>query len=233
MGLFSTIHCLGMCGGIVGALSYSLTPSVREKTGQRLLYTLAFNVGRIGSYGLAGALMGVIGRQLYQTVSPGWGYLVLQSLAALLMVGVGLYLAGWLPRFATIERLGVPLWRRLEPLGRRLLPVRTPFQALLYGLIWGWLPCGLVYSALALTITGTASPLQGALFMVAFGIGTLPAIAGTGMLTSQMLTLTRRPLVRRAAGLLLIILALAGLLFAEQLHQLIPSWPQQDTTCEI
>lgn len=231
IGLFSTLHCLGMCGGIMGALTFSLPAEVRQEKGRLWQFLFAYNLGRITSYALAGALIGSLGGSLFTLISPRSGYLVLQWTAALLMAGVGLYLAGWFPRFARIERLGEPLWRRLEPVGRKLLPVRHPGQALLYGMVWGWLPCGLVYTALLLTVT-SGDALSGALYMTAFGIGTLPAMTGAGILARQMMHLARRPAVRRVAGSVVIALALAGVLFPEQLHHLgAISSEQQQAEC--
>lgn len=231
IGLFSTLHCLGMCGGIMGALTFSLPAEVRQQRGRLGQFLFAYNLGRIASYALAGALIGSLGGSLFALISPRSGYLLIQGGAALLMVGVGLYLAGWFPRFARIERLGEPLWRRLEPFGRKLLPVRHPLQALLYGMIWGWLPCGLVYTALLLTIT-SGDALAGALYMTAFGIGTLPAMTGAGILARQMMALARRPAVRRVAGGVVIAMALAGVLFPNQFHHLGPfSNKQQPVEC--
>ena len=227
IGLFSTVHCLGMCGGIVGALTFSLPTEVRGQPARLGTFLLAYNGGRLASYALAGAAIGLLGGGLYGAL-PAGGHLFLQALAATLMVGIGLYLAGWFPRFAAIERLGIPLWRRLEPLGRRLLPVRHPGLALLYGAVWGWLPCGLVYSALLLTVTA-GGPAEGALFMAAFGIGTLPATLGAGILTRQIHGLTRDRRVRQVAGLLLVLLALAGFLFAGPLHQSLPFSSEEET----
>lgn len=227
IGLFSTVHCLGMCGGIVGALTFSLPTEVREHPRRLGSFLLAYNTGRLTSYALAGAAVGLLGGGLYAALPTG-GHLFLQAMAATLMVGIGLYLAGWFPRFAAIERLGIPLWRRLEPAGRRLLPVRHPVLALVYGAIWGWLPCGLVYSALLLTVTA-GGPAEGALFMAAFGVGTLPATLGAGILTRQIHRLTRDKRVRQAAGLLLVLLALAGFLLAGPLHQATPFSNEQET----
>ncbi len=230
IGLFAGVHCLGMCGGIMGVLSASLPAEVRRGPARLTLYILAYNGGRLGAYAAAGALLGLFGGQLHAALSPSGGYFVIQLLAAVLMIGIGLYLAGWFPRFAHIERIGLPLWRLLEPIGRRLLPPKNPLQALLYGAIWGWLPCGLVYSALLLSLAAPGGATGGALFMVAFGLGTLPAVLGVGMLSGQ-LALTRRPWARRIAGLALIALALAGLIFAEQLHGLLPQPLQNQEQC--
>ena len=232
IGLLSTIHCLGMCGGIMGALTFSLPQPVRENRRRLLPYLAAYNLGRIASYTLAGALLGALGERLYRLLSPHGGYLILQGIAALLMTGIGLYLAGWFPKFALIERLGVPVWRRLEPLGRRLLPVRSPLHAVAYGVIWGWLPCGLVYSTLLWTLAA-GGPLPGGLFMLAFGVGTLPALLGAGMLTHWLQRLTRRRYVRQAAGLTIVALALAGLLLAGRLGPPQSLLPIQQLQCTV
>ncbi len=209
VGLFSTLHCLGMCGGIIGALTFSLPPDVRADRWRLGIHVAAYNLGRLASYAVAGALAGGLGERLLAAISPEYGRLVLALLAAAFMVGIGLYLAGWFPRFATIERLGAPLWRRLEPIGQRLLPVASPWQALLFGAIWGWLPCGLVYSVLLWAITA-GSALDGALFLLAFGLGTLPATLTAGIVTGWMARFSRTRGLRQTVGLLLILLALVS-----------------------
>ncbi len=111
-----------------------------------------------------------------------------------------------------------------------MLPVASPFQAFTYGMIWGWLPCGLVYSALLLTIT-SSGPLEGGLFMLTFGVGTLPAMMGIAMVAEKIVRYAKRPVVRIVAGLFLIVLGLTGLLFAEQLHQFTPFMNQSEMEC--
>jgi sulfite exporter TauE/SafE len=211
VGLFSTLHCLGMCGGIIGALTFSLPPEIRNHRWRLLPYVSAYNLGRIGSYTLIGAIVGGLGENLFTFISPRYGHLILQGIAVVIMLGIGLYLAGWFPRFAEIEKLGLPIWRKLEPLGQKLLPVRSPSHAFLFGLIWGWLPCGLVYSAL-LWSASTGSAINGALFMFIFGAGTLPAVMTAGIVTGWLIRLTRLPHLRTIIGLSIIILALASLL---------------------
>lgn len=207
VGLFSTLHCLGMCGGIIGALTFSLPQEVRQHRWRLFPYISAYNLGRITSYTLAGALMGWLGDQLFTVISPDSGHLILQGIASAMMIGIGLYLAGWFPRFAYIEQLGRPLWKKLEPLGKKLIPVRSPWHAWLFGLVWGWLPCGLVYSALI--ISGTVGDATyGALFMLSFGAGTLPSVMTAGILTGWIARLSRMSHLKTAVGLLLIILAL-------------------------
>jgi len=146
VGLFSAVHCLSMCGGIVGMLTAGLPREVREQPLRRSLYLFLYNAARIASYTAAGALTGAVGAQALHGLSPEFGHRMLQWLAGLLLLGIGLYLAGWFPQLARIERLGLPLWRRLEPLAQRILPVNSPAKALTFGALWGWFPCGLVYT---------------------------------------------------------------------------------------
>ena len=104
----------------------------------------------------------------------------------------------------------MPVWKKFEPLGRKLLPVKSPIQALLYGMIWGWLPCGLVYSALLIALA-QGQALQGGLFLFIFGLGTLPSLLGAGLFAGKLLKIAHNPKIRAYVGLLLIILAVIGL----------------------
>jgi sulfite exporter TauE/SafE len=207
VGLFSTLHCIGMCGGIIGAITFSLPEEIRESRWRLTPYISAYNLGRITSYTLAGAVAGTLG-QFFSESFQQYGHLALQLLATLLMVAIGLYLAGWFPRFAAVEKLGKPIWNKLEPISRQLLPVKNPLHAYLFGMIWGWLPCGLVYSALLWSTSGE-TPISGALFMLAFGIGTLPTVMTAGILTGWFMRLHRLPYLRPVVGITIIILALA------------------------
>jgi len=207
----SAVHCVGMCGGIIGALTFSLPESVRGNRRRLFPYVAAYNLGRITSYTVAGALAGAIGGSVFAVSGFPAGYIALQGLAALMLAGMALHLSGWLPRFALIERIGVPLWRALEPLGRRLLPARSPLHAWLFGLVWGWLPCGLVYSVLVWTTTA-GSAAKGAGYMLAFGVGTLPSVMGGGLFAAWLVNLSRRrPWLRQLVGALILIMALVGL----------------------
>lgn len=217
VGLFSSIHCLGMCGGIIGTLTMSLPETVRHHALRLLSYTAMFNLGRLASYTLAGTLAGAFGQTVMEYLSPHHAHLLLQIFATLIMVGIGIHLAGWFPRFNLIEKLGAPLWKRLEPLAHRLLPVQRPGQALLFGLLWGWLPCGLVYAALIWS-TSSGDAMHGALFMLAFGAGTLLPVMTAGMLTGWMVKLSHTPYIRPIIGSLIIVLALLSLAVTLQ-HQ--------------
>jgi len=212
VGLLSALHCVGMCGGIIGALSFSLPAATRDRLSRLTLFLFAFNLGRILSYACAGALFGWLGAALLADGARAWLDDGLRLLAALVMVGIGLYLGGWFPRFAAIERLGAPLWRRLEPLGRRLLPVRSLPRAILYGAIWGWLPCGLVYSML-ISAPAQGGPMAAALYMALFGIGNLPVLLATGLLSGRLYGLGRDRRYQHLAGLVVICLGLLTLHF--------------------
>ncbi len=207
VGLLSALHCIGMCGGIVGAVSYSLPATIRRQPGRYLAYLLAFNLGRIGSYSIAGAMFGGLGAGLMGIESMGWLAEGMRLAAAGILVGIGLYIGGWFPRFAAIERLGTPLWRRLEPLGRRLLPVTSQHAALLMGVVWGWIPCGLVYSMLISTpMRGSA--VSGALYMALFGAGSLPVLVATGLFAGRLNVWGRDRRFQSLSGLVLIAMAL-------------------------
>ncbi len=212
VGLFSTPHCIGMCGGIMGALSYGLPAETRQQPLRLSFFLLAYNAGRIASYTLAGALIGGLGGGLFETLASGTGHRWLQWGAAFFMILIGLHIAGWLPRLTRVERIGQPLWRRLEPLGRRLMPVRSPLEAVIYGAIWGWLPCGLVYTMLLATAT-RADPLSGALYMGAFGLGTVPGVLTSGLLAGKLYALARRPYLKEFIGVIIAFIGVLTLLF--------------------
>jgi hypothetical protein len=206
LGLFSTVHCIAMCGSVIGALTLSLPQEIRTKPMRMLPYVLNYNLGRILSYGIAGGVVGLLSSPLAQ-LNAHW---VLRIVSVTVMVGMGLYLAGWFPKFAVMERMGVPIWRRLQPIGQKLLPVRRVSQAFTLGIVWGWLPCGLVYSALAVAAT-SGDTATGAGIMLAFGAGTLPAVMGAGLFTGVLSQLARSQRLRQIAGLLIIVMGIATL----------------------
>lgn len=212
VGLLSTLHCVSMCGGIMGALVMGVAPKYREKGGSLFAFALAYNLARVTSYTLAGALVASLGSTLFGWLPVGIGHGVLRIAAGALMLGIGVYLAGWFPQFMRIERVGAPLWRRIEPLTRRLMPVDSLAKAFGFGLLWGWLPCGLVYAVL-FTAAGQGSAISGGAFMLAFGLGTLPAVVAAGLLTGRMAHLPRNPYLRQVGGIVVIALALLTLLF--------------------
>ena len=199
VGLLGGVHCVGMCGGIVGALTLGLPSERREGLSAMMPFQLAYNLGRVVSYVVAGAIMGALGMLLAQLLPVYYAQRVLLGLAGLFMILLGLYLAGWWMLLNRVEQAGGGLWRRLEPLARRLIPVRSPVQALMVGLVWGWIPCGLVYSMLVNAVA-TGSALKGAGLMLAFAVGTLPNLLLMGVLAGAAARLARSIVARRIAG---------------------------------
>ena len=203
VGLLGGTHCVGMCGGIVGALSLG-APA-------RWSMLLAYNAGRILSYSAAGAIAGALGAASLGLEGQMPIRLILYFLANLMLVALGLYLLGVTRALAFTERAGQSLWRLLQPLTRRFLPARSMAQAFPLGLLWGWLPCGLVYSALATSLTA-GSAGSGALAMLAFGLGTLPNLLLAGIVLARLNEFVRRPAVRIFSGLLVLGFGLYGML---------------------
>lgn len=210
IGLFSTVHCIGMCGSIMGALSLSLPVSIQNHRFKRLGFVSSYNLGRIVSYSIAGLIAGGVGFSLLEISNISSSRFIAQIFTVAMMIIIGLYLAGWLPQMIYLERIGAPVWRKLEPVGRKLLPVDTVFKAFIYGMIWGWLPCGLVYSVLIWTLS-SGSAINGALTMLAFGIGTMPTLISAGVMTSWITSFSRSKNARRIVGLIIIMMAIGSL----------------------
>jgi sulfite exporter TauE/SafE len=207
MGLFSSLHCIGMCGSIIGTLTLSLSPEIRNKKKLLLPFVFNYNFGRIFSYTMAGALAGLIHSIASMNMAELHGHRFLQLLSAVIMASAGLYIAGWFPRFAYIEKAGMHFWKMIEPYGRKLIPVKNRSQAFVFGMVWGWLPCGLVYAALALA-AATGDAKVSALTMFFFGLGTLPAVMGVGIMTGVLTRLSRMQRFKQAIGLFMMVLAL-------------------------
>ena len=206
VGLLGGGHCAGMCGGIVGAVSMTL-PGDRP----RMPFLLSYNFGRVSSYVLAGLIAGALGSSslFLQQVLPMEK--MLYALANLMLILLGLYLAGIWRVLAMLEMLGSKLWQRIQPLSSSLLPVRSARQSFMLGMLWGWLPCGLVYSVLVAALA-CASPLQGSMLMAAFGLGTLPALLAMGMAAVQLKQVLQNLWFRRVSGLMIAGFGLLGLL---------------------
>lgn len=188
LGLASGLHCVGMCGGIVTAFG--------ARRAQPWVHTAIFNAGRISSYAVAGAAAGALG-------SLGWyasgGQSALYVLANVVLIFVGLHLAGLQSPMRWLERLGAPLWRRVQPVAARFMQVRTLGGAYRAGLAWGWLPCGLVYGALAASAFA-GSPAGGAAGMAAFGLGTAPWLFAAGVAAARLRGWMSRRAVRLGVG---------------------------------
>ena len=200
LGLLGGGHCLGMCGGLMGALTMAIPA---EQRGRRLRLLVAYNLGRILSYAAAGLLVGLAG----WAVAKSPAAMALRVVAALLLIAMGLYLAGWWSGLTRIEAMGRGLWRHLQPAASRLMPVRNLPQALFLGALWGWLPCGLVYSTL-LWAASQGDAFDSAVLMLAFGVGTWPVLLATGLAAERITALLRKRGVRMAGGILVILFGL-------------------------
>lgn len=203
VGLLGGVHCVGMCGGFVGALTFGLSEAVRGSLGRTLPFLLAYNSARILSYTVAGTAMGGMGALAAHLLVVNQAQLVLQVVAGLFMVALGLYLGGWWFGLVQLERVGGMVWKRLEPLGKRLLPVQSTSQAFVLGLVWGWLPCGLVYSVLIWAISA-GSAIEGGLLLLSFGLGTLPNLLAMGAMAGKLAGFIRKRRVKSLSGLLVI-----------------------------
>lgn len=218
-GFLSGVHCLGMCGGIVGAFSgvgtrapVGIQPR-RPSPWREAARQLAFNAGRIASYTLAGAVAGALGSAGASLAGVLSWQVALYLAANLMLILFGLHLAGATAWLARSEALGLPLWRRLQPLAARLLPARSLPQSIAAGMLWGWIPCGLVYGALAIAVLA-GSPERGALVMLAFGLGSLPNLLAAGLAAARLRGFAARRGVRVAAGGVVLGFGVVGLVNA-------------------
>lgn len=195
-GLMASGHCLGMCGPMA-ALGASSDGSQR---GRR---SLLYNTGRMMSYTAMGATFGYLGFALGDVAGIAhWSGMLRLALGGILLL-IGLQLLRRRPGVSVFERVGARLWAQLTPLTHRLRPAENHRDLFVLGLLWGWLPCGMVYSMLAVSaVSGGA--LQGASIMLAFGTGTLPAMLGVSLAGSRLRGLGTMA-SRRALGAALIV----------------------------
>lgn len=184
VGFLGSSHCIGMCGGIASALGMAVPG---EKTAWGKL--VSYSAGRLGSYTLMGALAGALGAAALPTLTP------LRLIAGLMLIAMALYVGGIWRGLVWLEKGGSYFWRYLRPLAAKLLPVRSATQAAALGSLWGWLPCGLVYSALTFALAQGGS-LRAAVAMLAFGLGTVPAVLATGAAAARVRGFVQRPQVR-------------------------------------
>ncbi|WJG07602.1 sulfite exporter TauE/SafE family protein [Aliiglaciecola sp. LCG003] len=210
IGLAGSVHCAGMCGGIVTSFTFML-PAKQP----RLPYLLAYNLGRISSYTFAGALAGYFG--VLVTTNAYINPQALSLIGGILMLMLALYIGRWSNALAYLEKAGAIVWRRISPLSKRFIPFKSPLYALPYGMIWGWLPCGLVYSTLTWSVS-SGSAISGALTMFCFGLGTLPVMLAMGASANSIKIWLAKRWVRHCIAMLLFIF---GLLLC---HRAIHNW---------
>ncbi len=209
VGLLGGVHCVGMCGGIVGALTLNLEgPGESGRPRKLFPRQLAYNVGRVSSYVVAGGMAGFLGVAALDLAEVRNAQLLLLLIAGFFMIALGLFLGGWWSGLVRLEKAGSFLiWQWVEPLGRKFIPARTVGAALALGMAWGWLPCGLVYSVLIWALA-SGSFIEGALLMLGFGLGTLPNLLMMGLFAERARQLTRDKRVKKVAGGLVVLLGL-------------------------
>lgn len=201
IGIAGGVHCIGMCGGIATAFSFAI-----PKGHSQLPYIVSYNLGRILSYTIAGAITGFIGG--IASVNLGLGLPVLQSVSIAFLVLLALYIGDWYKGLSIVERIGGRLWKRIAPFSKRLIPFKNPLYTFFYGMIWGWLPCGLVYSVLTWSLA-SQSALQGGAMMLSFGLGTLPTLLATSLGASFLVPVFQHKNTRQFISVLMLGLAIA------------------------
>ncbi len=196
MGFIGSLHCVGMCGGITVAFNQA----VHQEKQLQLSFTYQFF--RIISYAILGALVAVFGALFTKASFP-----VLPILSGIFMILLGFYLVSFSAPLLGLEKLGHKLWKRVQPIQRSFLPVQTFSQATIIGLLWGLLPCGLVYSALALAVS-SGSAIEGFIVMLCFGVGTLPMLLSVGMASQKLLSFAKKQWVKNIAAMIFILLGI-------------------------
>lgn len=200
LGLAGSVHCLAMCGGLSGALGMRARragPPLRAS-----MHAVSYQIGRIASYTVAGAIVGACGGLLQTMFALNRLAVVARILAGLVLISVALsILSRWRP-LNGLERLGGRFWSRIAPLARKF-PATGLSGALLLGMLWGFLPCGFIYSMLIFAaLAGGAA--QAAAMMLCFGLGTAPAVLGASMLSTQLGRVTVARGLNKMAGWLLL-----------------------------
>jgi hypothetical protein len=207
-GLLGGTHCVGMCGGIVAAMSFQ--GGVGKGGRQPFHFHLGYSAGRIASYVALGALAGLIGSAAFLSDSLFPLQRGLYMLAQIVLILLGLYLAGLNQSIRVLEHAGGAVWRRVQPLLGKIMPVRNLGQAVAAGALWGWLPCGLVYSVLVMALSAGGA-VKGGMLLLAFGLGTLPNLLLMGWAAETLRTFTRQVWVKRGAGFLVVAMGCWGL----------------------
>ena len=203
MGVLGSGHCIAMCGSLSMAVGFSIP---REKS--FLLYSLFISLGRIIGYGAIGFVVSLLTQSVIGLTSGGIYYLAIFS--SVLMIGIGLHIAQINSLVLKTEKLGSFIQPLIEPIKKRLLPIDSITKCLFYGVFWGLLPCGLVYTAISMAVTAP-NPAYGALIMVSFGLGTLPTLVGFTAFNSKLNSIFQQSDVMLLLGTIVILLALYNL----------------------
>lgn len=216
-GLAGSAHCVLMCGGIAGALGLGSSAG-QACAGGSLRYPILYNLGRVTSYTAAGAVAGMLGGGTLALAGLPRLHGAFAVLAAVVVVVAGLRVAAGARHLGWLDRAGARIWRRIAPLTRGLFPVTTPARAYGVGLAWGWLPCGMVYAALA-AAAFAGGPARGAAAMLAFGLGTLPVLLAAGLGAARLRAWLARRSARLAASALILAAGVFGMVQASGLAE--------------
>ena len=206
VGVLGSGHCIGMCGGITSMLTsalpqHTISESKGTRTTTKAQLIIAYNIGRILSYSVLGAIVGFSGSIAAKNI--GLPLTGMRIIAGIFLILLGLYLGQWLMWLNRIERLGKKLWQFISPLSKKVLPVDTTLKALGLGAIWGWLPCGLVYSTLTWSLA-SGNAYTGAGIMLFFGLGTLPALLTISLGLLSIKNILTHPIFRKIMALTVI-----------------------------
>lgn len=207
-GFLSSWHCFAMCGGIVGVLSQA----EQEKTKrQRIIAWILYNGGRLTTYAIAGFIAGLLGNKVLSVFSLATAQTLGAYLSGGFIIALGLYLGRWWQGLLFLERFGMRFWQALNPIKLKFFSKTNGFGLYVKGLIWGWLPCGLVYSMLIWSVT-TGNPYQGSLMMFAFGLSTLPAIFLMAYVNQSFLQSKTSIAIKKVLSVLLVLFGIAIIL---------------------
>lgn len=212
IGLLGSGHCIAMCGGITTMLSSGINKKAEPRS--KFTIILAYNFGRIGTYSLIGAIAGVTGSLAAKNI--GLPLSILRMVAGVFLILLGLYIGRWFMLLNKVEQLGKGLWKYLSPLSKKFMPIKNAKQALALGAIWGWLPCGLVYSTLTWSLA-SGSLISGAFIMFFFGLGTLPALLTISIGAVSIKSLLLNNSFRKIMAIMLIIYGFITLKFASDM----------------
>lgn len=195
LGLMGAGHCIAMCGGL----------AIASGINSRFSHALLYSFGRISSYAFIGLLIGSAGFWLTLSFKPF--LYILKILSAVLLIFLALYIAKWNFSITKIEKLSSKLWTKLAPTAQLLIKDNSYLGRFTAGAVWGWLPCGLVYSVLTWA-AASANPFKSAALMFCFGLGTLPALLLSASIAQQMHHFLNQKLVRSTLAISLIIFAI-------------------------
>lgn len=237
IGLIGSGHCIAMCGGITTMLTSALPSSNKYQAQQipinnqstslantsinsnsigynnKAILVICYHIGRITSYSIIGAIVGFTGSIAAKNI--GMPLAGLRMFSAIFIILLGLYLGQWLMWLNRVEVLGKYLWQYISPLASKAIPVNSPIKALTLGAVWGWLPCGLVYSTLTWALA-SGNILTGASIMLFFGLGTLPALLTLSMGFNSIKNNLTKPILRKTMALALISFGIYSFIVAYQ-----------------